>query len=107
MANSEQSESIMSSAKVTSALVALGCPVNKAAYLQAIEYIKSLHLKDIEVLHEQIPDPFNLSVICPNCSSYRWDFCKTCITNSNIHQTLGMIIDSFYNSQPTTNDASG
>ena len=59
MANSEQFESIMSDKDVQSALAELGCPVNEAAYLQAIEDIKSLPLKDIEVLHEKMPNPFN------------------------------------------------
>ncbi len=107
MANSEQFESIMFSAKVQSALAALGCPVNEAAYSQAIEYIKSLPLEDIEVLYEKMPNSFNPSVTCPQCFSDNWMICDTCITNTYIKQTLGMILEQISMSQTGTNDASG
>ena len=107
MANSEQFESIMYDEDVQFALTALGCPVNEAAYSQAIEYIKSLPLEDIEILHEQMPNPFNPSVTCPQCFSDNWMVCDTCITNTNIKQTLGMILEQISMSQTGTNDASG
>ena len=107
MANSEKFESIMYDEDVKSALTELGCPVNEAVYLQAIEDIKSLPLEDIKVLHEQMPNPLNPSATCPTCSNYRWRFCNTCSTNTIIKQTLGMILEEISMSQTGTNDASG
>jgi len=87
------------------AFAALGRQANKAAYVQAIEYINSLPLKDIEFFHEQMPDPFNPCATCTNCRCYDWYMCTSCTTKGNIKTSLGMIIDQITIPQPTTYDA--
>jgi len=107
MANSEQFESIMSSANVKSALATLANCSSENFKKAITDMICSPSLEQIEELYEKIMQYDVQHNLTHTCVVHGWDFCKISQQNHNILSQLGIILEQIFISQPTTNDASG
>ncbi len=110
MANSEQFESIMFSAKVQSALATLATLANCSPEnfkKNITDIICSPSLEQIEELYEKIMQYDVQHNLKHTCVVHDWVFCKISQQNHNILSQLGMILEQIFISQTGTNDASG